>query len=341
MTPPVMIRGHNGLMRADRLLSILLILQTQGRATGRELARRLEVSERTVHRDMEALSAAGVPVYAERGPAGGWRLLEEYRTQLTGLNEDEVLALFALKPPQLLADLGLGRAAENALLKLLAALPASRRREAEHARQRLLIDGSRRDEPVPWLPLLQAAVWEDRRVRLHYPSGGGPPGERVVDALGLVVRGQAWYLVARREGVLRTYRVSRVAHAELLPERFTRPPGFDLERYWRQARSEFQAKLPVYPVLARLEQHAFERFGLVGRWARLEHAEPDGEGWLRARVRFEVEEDAVAWALSLGDRVEVLEPPELRRRVVRELVKALRRVKKSRPRGGSAGSEAT
>jgi predicted DNA-binding transcriptional regulator YafY len=318
-----MIRGHNGLMRADRLLSILLILQTQGQATSRELARRLEVSERTVHRDMEALTAAGVPVYAERGSRGGWRLLEEYRTQLTGLTESEILALFALKPPHLLADLGLGRAAENALLKLLAALPAPRRKGAEYARERLLVDGSGREEPVPWLPLLQAAVWEERRVRLHYPSGGGPPAERLVDPLGLVVRGQAWYLVARRGDDLRTYRVSRIAHAELLLERFSRPPGFDLERHWRQARSEFQASLPVYPVQARVEQRAFERFGLVGRWARLEHAEPEGEGWLRAHIRFEVEEDALAWALSLSGRVEVLEPAALRQKVREELLKAL------------------
>lgn len=158
-------------MRADRLLSILLVLQVNRRITARELAKRLEVSERTIHRDMESLSAAGIPVYAERGAGGGWSLIEEYRTNLTGLNEPEIQALFLSGPARLLTDLGLHKASEAALIKLLAALPAMYRREAEYARQRIYVDvtgWNRSEEAVPVLPALQEAIWQERRMELSY-----------------------------------------------------------------------------------------------------------------------------------------------------------------------------
>src|SRR5262245_47009140 len=148
-------------MRADRLLSIVLLLQTHGQLTSRTLAERLEVSERTIHRDMEALSFSGIPVIAERGSTGGWSLLGEYRTNLTGLNEAEIQSLFVTQPPKLLADLNLEKAAEGALLKLLAALPAAYRRGAERARQRIYVDvagWARKEEAVPFLSVLQDAI---------------------------------------------------------------------------------------------------------------------------------------------------------------------------------------
>src|SRR3954452_11633467 len=151
-------------MRADRLLSILLLLQVNHRITSRALAERLEVSERTIHRDMEALTAAGVPVMAERGTGGGWSLLEHYRTNLTGLNEAEVQALFLTRPPQLLGDLGMDKASDAALIKLFAALPAMYRRGAEEVRQRIYIDitgWNRPEEAVPLLPTLQEAIWQE------------------------------------------------------------------------------------------------------------------------------------------------------------------------------------
>ena len=186
-------------MRADRLLSILLLLQAHGKVTAPELARRLEVSERTIHRDMDALSAAGVPVYARRGAGGGWVLPEEYRTDCAGLNETEVRALFLAKPSRLLADLGLKHAAEAGSIKLLAALPAGHRRDAEHVRGRVHVDVTgwhRREEAVPLLPAIQAAVLGDRKVSLRYVRGDGSPIARVVDPLGLVAKGSIWYLIA-------------------------------------------------------------------------------------------------------------------------------------------------
>src|SRR5690348_7589110 len=159
------------LMRADRLLSILLLLQVHRRITAGELARRLEVSERTIHRDMQALGMAGIPVTAERGTGGGWRLLAEYRTNLTGLNEAEIQALFLTRPPRVLADLGLDKAAEAGLIKLLAAMPSVSRRGAEDVRQRIHVDvsgWSQSAESVPLLPVLQDAVWQERRLRMSY-----------------------------------------------------------------------------------------------------------------------------------------------------------------------------
>ena len=193
-------------MRADRLLSILLLLQTHGRLTAGILAARLEVSRRTVLRDMDALSAAGVPVYAQRGGGGGWSLLDSYRTDLTGLTELEAQALFAAAPAPALHDVGLGRAAEAALLKLLAALPAHQHLGAAHTRQRLYIDGvgwGPRTAAAPHLHTLQEAVWRDRKVRIRYERSDDlydprPPEvvERLADPLGLVAKGHAWYLVA-------------------------------------------------------------------------------------------------------------------------------------------------
>lgn len=186
-------------MRADRLLSILLLLQVRRQITARELAQRLGVSARTIHRDMEALSGAGVPVLAERGTGGGWHLLEEYRTNLTGLSDAEVQALFLTSPGRLFADLGLARATDGALIKLLAALPTRHRHRAEDVQQRIHIDvaGWRQIEgTVPTLPLVQEAIWGERKLRIVYQRGEGRDVERIVDPLGLVAKGSLWYLVA-------------------------------------------------------------------------------------------------------------------------------------------------
>src|SRR5579871_117459 len=182
-------------MRADRLLSIMLLLQVHRRMTASELARRLEVSERTIHRDMEALSAAGIPVTAQRGAGGGWLLLEGYRTNLTGLTNAEIQALFLTTPARLLADLGLGRASDAASIKLLAALPAVSRRGAEYARQRIHVDiagWGQAEGSIPFLAALQDAIWQEYRVGIAYRRADGAAVERVVDPLGLVAKGSIW-----------------------------------------------------------------------------------------------------------------------------------------------------
>jgi predicted DNA-binding transcriptional regulator YafY len=307
-------------MRADRLLSILLILQTGGRLTARELAERLEVSERTIHRDMEALSASGVPVLAERGSGGGWSLLDDYRTNLTGLNPTEIQALFLTQPVRLLADLGMRGAAEGALVKLLAALPDVHQRDAAFMRERIHVDGAgwrQTQERVACLPTIQDAVWRERKLHILYERGDEVCVDRVVDPLGLVAKSGQWYLVAAVDGEFRTYRASRVREARVTDEKFVRPEGFDLAAYWEQSTAEFKANLPRYPT--RLRIHASILFFFQGmlRFGRVERTEPpDADGYQLASVAFDVEEEAMLYASGFGDRVQVVEPEELREKVI-------------------------
>jgi predicted DNA-binding transcriptional regulator YafY len=308
-------------MRADRLLSIVLLLQTHRQLTSRALAERLEVSERTIHRDMEALSVSGIPVVAERGSNGGWSLLGEYRTNLTGLNEAEIQALFVTQPPKLLADLRLEKASEGALLKLLAALPAMYRQGAEQARRRIHIDAggwSRHEESVPLLPVLQEAIWSERKLRFAYLRGPGCDAvEREVDPLGLVAKGSAWYLVAGVAGEIRSYRISRISRAEVVDQPATVPTGFDLAAFWEQSTTTFKSALPNYVANFRVAPDVFPRLRFAGRFARVnEPTQTDADGWLRVSVGFDVEEIACEYALSFGARLEVLEPRSLREKVI-------------------------
>jgi predicted DNA-binding transcriptional regulator YafY len=305
-------------MRADRLLSILLLLQVRQRVTARELARRLEVSTRTIYRDMDALSGAGIPVFAERGADGGWSLIETYRTDLTGLNTAEIAALF-LQPSGLLADLGLDRASTTALVKLLAALPSMQRRNAEHVRQRIHVDGAgwfASKEDVAALPVLQEAAFEERKVWFSYRRSDGAVVERLVDPLGLVAKGRVWYLVATVAGEMRTYRVSRVQEARMTDEPCVRPERFDLAAHWEESVARFRADLPRYPAVVRVAPRTVARLrGL--RFTQVKDVGlPDADGWVTAAVQFETVDEASASVLSLGPWAEVIEPPELRQRVM-------------------------
>ena len=239
-------------MRADRLLSILLLLQVHRRVTARELAKRLEVSERTVLRDMNALSGAGVPVMAERGAGGGWSLGEGYQTKLTGLSTAEIQSLFLARPPRLMADLGLKQESDAALIKLQASLPAGSRQHADFARQRILVDTRGWRDPaesVACLPVLLDALWRDRQVHFVYSRVLGEPGDRTAHPLGLVAKGSTWYLVARVDPLqddARTYRVSRIRESG--DSGTTRRPARGVRSGAVLARSaaEFRDKLPRY-----------------------------------------------------------------------------------------------
>ena len=305
-------------MRADRLLSILLLLQVHRRVTARQLAKRLEVSERTILRDMDALSGSGVPVVAERGVGGGWSLLDDYQTKLTGLNGAEIQSLFLARPQRLMADLGLKQEAEAALIKLQASLPASSQRQAEFARQWILIDTRGWRDPaesIPSLPVLLDALWRRRQVRFLYRKVLCDAGERAGDPLGLVAKGSVWYLVANVAGEPRTYRVSRISEAAILDQVSLRPAEFDLEAYWESSAAEFREKLPRYyaTFLARPNVMRWVRY----RGWRLEEEVPAGDQ-VRLRIRFDVEEEALQFVLSFGGDIEVIEPRELRAKVVEQ-----------------------
>ncbi|MBD2059706.1 YafY family transcriptional regulator [Oculatella sp. FACHB-28] len=308
-------------MRADRLLSILMLLQVHSRLTTRDLAERLEVSERTIHRDMDALSSSGVPVVAERGKGGGWGLLEDYQTTLTGLNLAEIQALFLPKPTHVLADLGWNQAFEAALLKLLAALPTANRQQAEVVGERIHVDPTgwhHWDEEMSAFPVLQAAIWQERQVFLSYERSTGKRVERLVNPLGLVAKGSVWYLVAGVEGEVRSYRISRVQNAVLMDAHCVRPIGFDLADYWQRSMVEFKANLPYYGVTVRVAPEAMSWLRYAGYFARIEQMidAPDAEGWIPVSLRFDVEKAACAYVLGFGAQMEVIEPLELRDRIV-------------------------
>src|ERR1700693_5099666 len=233
-------------MRATRLVSLLLLLQTRGQLTAAEIAERLEVSVRTVHRDVESLAAAGGPVDAGRGPAGGYRLAAGYRTRLTGLTADEAEALFAAGMPGPAAELGLGGELAAARLKLLAALPHELQERATRASRLFHLDTRgwfRAEDKVPHLPALAAARLQGCPGRIRHREGGVAV-QRTIDPLGLVLKGGAWYLVARRSAGMRVYRVSRVVSVRALEEAFERPAAFELTGFWEQWSRSFEETLP-------------------------------------------------------------------------------------------------
>lgn len=299
-----------------------MLLQTRKKVTAQTLAKRLEVSERTIYRDLEALSSAGIPIYAERGPRGGWSLLEDYRVNLNRLTESEVNTLFMSGAAGPLADLGLGKASEDALLKLLAALPSVYRGNAERARQRIHLDAAswfHHEEEVPYLPLIQEAAWNDRRLRLTYQRGDNELIERLVDPYGLVAKASVWYLVAGSEeaaGEIGVFRVSRMQAVELTKEYFERPKAFDLPAFWAKWSAEFEASRLRYPVKLRIASDYIPVFKYVlGDWVQAlikEAAPPDAGEWITLSMMFETLPEARSKLLSFGTSIEVLEPLELR-----------------------------
>jgi len=289
--------------------------------TARDLASRLEVSERTIHRDMEALSGAGIPVVAASGLGGGWSLLGEYRTSLTGLTETEIQSLFVTKPTKLLADLRLEKAADGALLKLLACLPATFRQGAERARQRIHVDvsgWSRREEAVPFLPILQEALWLERKLQISYERGPDCEAvQRLIAPFGLVAKGSVWYLVGAVDGHVRSYRVSRITHAEVLNEHAEIPADFDLTTFWQQSATVFKTNVPNYVAQFWVAPEVLLRLSFAGRFARVtETDETDARGWRKVVVGFDVEEMACEYAVSFGPNLEVIEPQSLREKVI-------------------------
>ncbi len=301
-------------MRADRLLSLVLLLRHRGRMTAGALAAELEVSTRTVLRDVEALSVAGIPVYAERGRAGGFALLPGFSTDLTGLTPDEAVALLT-SPVRATSDaLGMGPAFSSAIRKVVAALPETARARAEGAAGRVLVrrGGWLRDPaPEERLAAVQRAVFAGNRLRLRYASGrGGEPRWRTVDPVGLVEAAGQWYLLALDGGADRTYRVSRIAEAEELPEPAVRPDGVDLEQLWQRRRAAFLADLPGVVVVARVLDGQVEE--LAEAAVAVLRREPDGPGRTVVEARFGdlLHAETALWALAPDG--EALAPVELR-----------------------------
>jgi len=305
---------------------MLLLLQARGRVTAAELAERLEVSPRTIYRDAEALSSAGVPIYTERGRAGGIRLLPGYRTDVTGLTKDEARALFILTTGGAQEDLGLGTAARSAILKVMRAVPEPFRPAATATSQRILVDPAgwmRPPDPVGALGVLQAAVFTDRRVRLRYRSSGPrepraseqeaerAASERVVDPYGLVCKAGIWYLVADQDGEPRLFRVSRVVSAILGEEPVRRRDGMELADVWASLRREVEERPAPLEVMVRVRREWLDLFGRMSA-AHLDGPLPAATGeWTQVQLRYPGVM-AARPLLSFGANVEVLSPESVR-----------------------------
>ncbi|MEV8129469.1 WYL domain-containing protein [Streptomyces sp. NPDC085944] len=317
-------------MRAARLIKMVLLLQSRPAMTAAELARELEVSERTVTRDAQALSEAGVPVYAERGRAGGYRLIGGYRTRLTGLARGEAEALFLSGVPGALREMGLEDAASAARLKVSAALLPSLRDASRTAAQRFHLDAPnwfREPETPELLPAVAEAVWDDRRFSARYRRGE----EEVVRELepyGLVLKAGVWYLCARvaratGDDVFRVYRIDRFTAVEAGGERFERDGGFDLPAFWAERAGQFARSILRAEVVARLSADGVRRLpyavdALSAREA-LDAAEaPDADGWVTVTLPVESEEVAHEQLRRLGPEVEVLAPTALRERFAQD-----------------------
>lgn len=317
-------------MRASRLLTILMILQTRGRTSAITLAEELEVSVRTVYRDIDQLSAAGVPVYAETGRNGGFALLDGWKTRLNGLTAPEARALFFSGLPGPAGELGLGDEAAAAELKLLAALPADWQVEARRMSSRFHLDPRGWFQPghkPEFLKVVAEAVWAGTRLSIRYQSWK-EVRDRIIEPLGLVLKGGVWYVVAQREGNARTYKLSQILTLQPTGETFVRPKDFDLPRYWAESTKQFERD--IYIGTARV------RAGPVGRRKLRDLSETlkrtidelgtdDADEW----VEFDIPVEEPVWAshelTRLGDDVEVLAPPELRARVVENVTKLARR----------------
>ncbi|MFD5164124.1 helix-turn-helix transcriptional regulator [Streptomyces hawaiiensis] len=327
-------------MRAARLIKMVLLLQSRPSMTAAELAQELEVSERTVTRDAQALSEAGVPVYADRGRAGGYRLVGGYRTRLTGLHRGEAEALFLSGVPGALREMGLEDAASAAQLKVSAALLPSLRDASRTAAQRFHLDAPNwfKEPKTPaLLPAVADAVWDDRRISARYRRGEDEV-VRELEPYGLVLKAGVWYLCARvAGGSVRVYRIDRFTAVEPGAERFEREPEFDLPAFWEERAEQFARSILRARVVVRLSPDGVRGlpYALGSPTAReaLADAEaPDGDGWVTVALPVESEEVAHTQLAALGPEVEVLAPEALRERFAAD---AARLARLYRPEGGA------
>lgn len=310
---------RRSILKFDRLLALVLLLQRHPHLTARELAARLHVSERTLYRDINDLSLAGVPIYGEGGPGGGYRLLPEYHLHMAGLNEEELRTLFFSEGQRPLDDLDLHTAREVALAKVLSTLSERDKQRALEIQERFHVDPTGWNFPVdevPHLRTVQEAIWQDRRLSLVYRQESGNILTPLVDPLGLVVKAGIWYLVGATHETIRTFRIARIQRVDVLQETFNRPAAFHLAEYWAAWCARF---LPAYPVTIRISPVAVPRLlQLFGEALsdRLLHTEPDASGWRTISLVFETRETARTALLGLGPEALVVEPQELRNSII-------------------------
>lgn len=310
-------------MLASRLLSILMLLQARGRMSASALAAEFEVSERTIHRDIDQLSAAGIPVYAERGRSGGFALLDGYRTKLTGMSQSEAETLFLAGLPGPMAELGLADILSAARLKLIAALPAHVQPGAERIAARFHLDPApwfRTSDPQPHLTTVARAAWDGRQIKVRYrPSGEDATKLRTLAPLGVVLKAGAWYLVASSGKSIRTYRVANIVDAEMTSESFERPKGFDLALHWEKSARAYEEGVYRETAQVRLSPKGMSLLESLGSYvteAARATAVVDPDGWTRCALPIESIRHGVHELIRLREEVEILGPRELRKAMV-------------------------
>jgi predicted DNA-binding transcriptional regulator YafY len=309
-------------MRADRLLSILILLQSRGKLTADDLARELEVSPRTIYRDMDALSIAGFPVYADPGKGGGYALLADYQLELSGFNTRDIQALATLSIPDSLDEIGLGAGLRAALLKLLAALEDDPQRDQQWMRQRFLMDSPRsreRQRGNSTLRMVQQAVWEDRLIaaRLEYPGLPGYNDPLEIAPLTLVSSGARWYLIGARRDFTRVYPLSTMAKVTLLDRTFTRPVDFNPRPIWQAWRDAQEQHEGTYPVTAWISPDVLARIRYFNLWqVKILEEQRDDPGWILVELVFDHFFQARTELLGLGAAVRVVEPEALRLSII-------------------------
>ncbi len=305
-------------MRADRLLSLLLLLQTHGTMTAGELARHLEVTERTIYRDVTALSTTGVPIFTTKGPGGGIGLVEDYRSGLIGLKPDEVQALFMLEVPQTLEQLGVGETIRKAFLKLSATIPDIQKKSELNNHPRIMLDAqdwNQNIEAVPWLKTCQEALQQNRVLEITYRSEFNTDLEITTDPVGLVAKSQRWYLVILREGHFRTLLISRIRSARIRNQSFEYPRDFDLAAYWKNWCSQQKENHNSFPVRVKISA-TLAKILLEHRHTTLMTPPmQDTSPWQELMLEYESFEEARRMVLSYGGAIKVLEPLALRRSV--------------------------
>lgn len=299
-------------MRADRLISILIILKNRGKMSTNELANELEVTNRTIHRDMESLISAGIPIESIRGKQGGWRILDNWSSKLSWLKNAEVQSLLAPYPNRVLKDLGINDDFSKARSKLLASFSHTHNQESIKLWDRIYIDDSTwrdENEEHDFLSEIKEAIFQSKKLSILYKKYDGSMDERVIDPLGMVSKGDKWYLVALKESNFRNYRISRIESATILNMEFDYPINFSLESYWKESKREFVQSLPKFLVKVEVHPSIVSRLSFSGRFVEVKQQETAiSTGWNTMNLTFNSEQEAIDFIFSFGDKIRITDP---------------------------------
>lgn len=303
-------------MRAERLIKILLLLQHGEIVSAREIAKELEVSERTIHRDMGALSGAGIPIYAERGQAGGWRLVDNWKQRLSWLKEDEMLSLFLPHAEKIINDLNMGPSSKDIRDKLLLSLPEQTKQSAEKLWERIHVDmGTWRKTKIeinPAMEVMKEAVMSNKKVRIIYKKANTETREYVIKPLGLVAKTSTWYVVSMNSyDEFRNYKITRITECELMDEQFNRPRDFKLLDHWEESKKQFVQSLPEFCVKVTVSPFALERIRFTGRFVQVDDEKVRDHYWTELELTFNTEDEAVNFIVGFGNQVKILSPLNL------------------------------